>query len=230
MLLLKKIRQVAKKLRLEPIRVFCLHHVCNKYNEDYMWLCDWISMQEFKIRIAHLKANGYKFISLTEAYQHLKNEKIRKKKYAVVTFDDGNRSLLEILPWLESQCIPATLFINCKYLDGVGYRDSPKEEYLTYDELFSLTSNLIEIGHHGWEHISVFKMSNEEFEKSIEQNMNILTKHPRYIPFWAYTYGHYTEMSNLSLIKMNIIPVVMDEKSNYSIDCYISRESILKNS
>ena len=143
------------KLRLRPIRVFCLHHVCEQFDADAMYACDWVAMDEFKQKIIALRNKGYQFISLTDAYEHLKKDWFRRKKYAVLTFDDGYKSLKEVLPWLEEQKIPATLFINGKYLDSKSYRETPKEQYLTYDELFALTSPLIEIGHHGWEHKSV---------------------------------------------------------------------------
>ena len=119
------------KLRLQPIRVFCLHHVCAKFDVESMNACDWMEIEEFKQHVAALQKNGVKFISLKDAYHHICEDKVRCKKYAVLTFDDGYASLKEILPWLEKQMIPATLFINGKYLDGKSYRKNPKERYLT---------------------------------------------------------------------------------------------------
>ena len=127
------------KICLQPIRVFCLHHVCKQFDADTMYPCDWMALDEFKQKIIDLQKQGYQFISQTEAYEHLKKDRFRRKKYAVLTFDDGYKSLLEVLPWLEEQQIPATLFINGKYLDGKSYRENSKEQYLTYDELFSLS-------------------------------------------------------------------------------------------
>ena len=133
-----KIRRKLKKLFLQPIRVFCLHHVCEIYDSESMYPCDWMELVKFKQKINALRVQGCHFISLKEAYTHLKNDLFRKKKYVVLTFDDGYKSLTEILPWLEEQNIPVTLFINGKYLDGKSYHDVEKESYLTYNELFSL--------------------------------------------------------------------------------------------
>lgn len=168
--LLYKLQRKWMKLRLQPIRVFCLHHVCEQVDTDTMYACDWMALDAFKKKINELRNQGYQFISLTDAYEHLQKDWFRRKKYAVLTFDDGYKSLTEVLPWLEEK-IPATLFINGKYLDARSYRDNPKERYLTYDELFSLTSSLIEGSHHGWEHVAATEMSEAELIDSMQKNV-----------------------------------------------------------
>lgn len=211
---------------MQPIRVFCLHHVCEKFDYEYMYPCDWMELSVFQKKINELRNQGWQFISLTAAYQRLKNDRFRIKKYAVLTFDDGYKSLYEVLPWLEEQNIPLTLFINGKYLDGVSYRENPREQYLTYDELFNLTSPLIEIGHHGWEHTKVTEMTNADFIDSLEKNIELLSKHPRYVPFWAYTYGENTCRINDFLRKNNIVPVLVSGSSNYTGADLVDREPI----
>lgn len=220
----QKLRRKWMKIRLRPIRVFCLHHVCEQFDVDAMHPCDWIALDEFKQEFNELRNQGYEFISLTEAYEHLQADYIRRRKYAVLTFDDGYKSLKEILPWLEGQKIPATLFINGKYLDGKSYRETPKEQYLTYDELFALTSPLIVIGHHGWEHKSVDEMSEAELIDSMQKNIEILSSHPRYIPFWAYTYGIHNQTSDVTLSNNGMTLVLVDGGKNYKWIGAIDRE------
>ena len=212
------------KLRLQPIRVFCLHHVCEQFDSDAMYTCDWMALDEFKQKINILRDDGYQFISITDAYEHLKKDRFRRKKYAVLTFDDGYKSLKEVLPWLEAQKIPVTLFINGKYLDGSSYRETPKEQYLTYDELFALTSPLIEIGHHGWEHKSVQEMSGAELIDSMQKNIEILSSHPRYIPFWTYTYGIHDKNSDVTLSNNGMTLVLVNGGKNYKLMGAIDRE------
>ena len=212
---IEKIKRKWLKLRLQPIHAFCLHHVCKHFDADTMYACDWMALDEFKRKINALQDQGYEFISLTEAYEHLQNDYIRRKKYAVLTFDDGYKSLLEVLPCLEEQQIPATLFINGKYLDGKSYRETPKEQYLTYDELFALTSPLIEIGHHGWEHTAATEMTEEELLESLQKNIEILSAHLRYVPFWAYTWGRHTKSTDNCLLNSGIIPVLIEGNKNY---------------
>lgn len=222
--LFKKIDRCWMKLRLQSIRIFCLHHVCKQFDAESMYLCDWIALEDFKRKIKELCNQGYKFISLTDAYNHLTKDLFRRKKYAVLTFDDGYKSLLEVLPWLEEQNIPATLFINGKYLDGISYRETLNEQYLTYEELFALNSPLIEIGHHGWEHTDATKMTEKKMTESMQKNIEILSSHPRYIPFWAYTWGRHTDISDICLKQSNIIPIIITGNKNHQFNNYIDRE------
>lgn len=224
MTIISKIHRKVIKWRLQPIRIFCLHHVCEQFDEDAMYPCDWMELSCFKEKINALRSHGYKFISLKETYNHLNSDWFRRKKYAVLTFDDGYKSLLDILPWLEKQNIPATLFVNGKYLDGKSYRESPKEQYLTYEELSALNSPLIEIGHHGWEHTDATKMTKEELRESVHKNIEILSSHPRYISFWAYTWGRYTVETNQILRTNEIIPVYVNGMKNYTNKGFINRE------
>lgn len=212
------------KLRLQPIRVFCLHHVCNQFDADAMNACDWMQIDEFKSKVQAMRQDGVEFISLFRAYRHITNDRIRCKKYAVLTFDDGYASVKEILPWLEEQQIPVTLFINGKYLDGQSYRKNPKERYLTKEELFALTTPLVEIGSHGWEHINANAMAVEEFIGSVQKNVELLSAHPRYIPFHAYTYGGHNHKVDIKLHEEYVIPVLVDGMKNYNKTNCIHRE------
>lgn len=222
--LIHRIRRKLMKTRLCPIRVYCMHHVSAKFDAESMNEGDWMQINKFKNRILAMRHNGVEFISLTEAYHHICKDLFRRKKYAVMTFDDGYASLKEILPWLEEQNIPAVLFINGKYLDGKSYRKNPKEKYLTKEELFAMTSPLIEIGSHGWEHIRATEQTDEEFMKSIEMNVQLLSQHLRYIPFHAYTYGDFNVSSNFILQEYSLTPVLIDSLNNYKALHVIHRE------
>jgi peptidoglycan/xylan/chitin deacetylase (PgdA/CDA1 family) len=225
--IINKIKQRLIHWRIRPIRIFCLHHVCEKFDIDSMYLCDWLSVNDFKKKIENLRNDGYQFISLTEAHNHLKNNFFRNKKYAVITFDDGYKSLLEIIPWLISERIPTTLFINGKYLDGVSFRNNANEKYLDYPTLFNLTDPLIEVGHHGWEHNAIDSTSTEGLEESIKLNVNILSSHPRYIPYWAYTYGRKSNASDQILKDYQLIPVMVSGCKNINDRLIIDREAVI---
>lgn len=212
------------KLRLQPIRVYCLHHVCAAFDAESMNECDWTQIDEFKSKVLSMLQDGVEFISLRGAYAKLTNDKFRYHKYAVLTFDDGYASLKEILPWLEEQHIPATLFINGKYLDGKSYRKNPEERYLSKDELLASASPLIEIGNHGWEHNHVPELTQDEFIASVERNVGLLKTIPNYISFWAYTYGEHTQASDEYLRAQGIVPIYIDGLPNYNNLDVIHRE------
>lgn len=221
-----KIKRKWMKLRLQPIRVFCLHHVCVEFDPESMNACDWMNVDEFKTKVQAMQQAGVEFISLPDAYRHICKDWVRGKKYAVLTFDDGYTSLKEILPWLNEQHIPVTLFLNGKYLDGKSYRKNPKEKYLTKEEINQLPKQypLLTIASHGWVHNRVSEMTEIEFEKSVELNINILKEQPNNVPFWAYTYGNHTELSDKYLREQQMVPVYIDGMPNYNNPAVIHRE------
>ena len=224
MKLWNKIKRKLQRLRLQPIHVICLHHVCAEFDPESMNACDWMQIDEFKSKVQAMQQDGVEFISLSDAYRHICDDWIRCEKYAVLTFDDGYASLKEILPWLEMQYIPATLFINGKYLDGKSYRKNPKESYFTKDELFGMIAPSIEIGNHGWEHNRVTNMKENEFAESVARNMSTLQNHPNYVPFWAYTYGEHTNKTDDYLHRQGIVPIYIDGMKNYNDSNVIHRE------
>ena len=241
--IIHKIRRKWMKLRLQPIRVFCLHHVSDGYNPLTMWECDWTPTEQFKQNILQLKKQ-YSFISLNEAHEKLRHDWFRRKKYAVLTADDGYKSILNILPWLEQQQIPISLFINTKYLDKKSWSAINEEQakrakqnvdmltevcpdlYISKEELFALTSPLISIGIHGHEHVDATKQTIEGFRDNVEQCRKILKQHARYVPFFAYTWGHHTIETD-EVLKLNgLIPVMTNEMKNYNNNTYIDRECL----
>lgn len=232
------------KLRLQPIRVFCFHQVSDEYNPLTMWECDWTQTELFKRNIQNLKERGYTFISLTDAQKKLKYDWFRHKKYAVLTADDGYKSLLNILPWLEEQRIPVTLFVNTKYLDGKSWSAINEEQamrakpdvdmledvcpdlYMSKEELFSLTSSMITVGMHGHKHLDGTIQTVNEFRTNVEQCRDILAEHPRYVPFFAYTWGKHNNETDGVLKEMGLVPVLVNGTKNYSYKGYIDRLAI----
>lgn len=223
--LIHRFRRKIRHICLKPIHVYSLHHVSNSFEAETMNSCDWLQANFVKEAILAMMREKIEFISLREAYRHISHDLFRIHKYAVLTFDDGYSSIKEILPWLENHAIPVTLFINGKYLDGQSYRDNPKEKYLTYEDLFQLSSELIEIGSHGWEHVDLTSQTEDDFAQSIEKNILLLSQHQRYIPFHAYTWGHRNDSLDRFLHKLQIVPVLMDGMKNYNDVFFIHRES-----
>ena len=122
----QKLHRYWIRLRLKPIRVFCFHQVSDEFDPDSMKQCDWMQVDAFKQRLLTLKKKNT-FVSLEEAYRHVANDRCRLKHYAVLTADDGWASLKSILPWLDEQKIPVTLFLNPLYMDGKHFREQETE-------------------------------------------------------------------------------------------------------
>lgn len=239
--MIQKIRQRLTKLYLHPVRVYCLHHVCAQANPIVTCPGDWISEDEFIISVQKLKDNGFRFLSLTEAYTHIKQDRIRIKNYAVLTFDDGYRSSLQIYHWLEDHHIPYTLFLNAKYMDGtsasphiikharsinpnVSLETIIADLYLSKEDLMTLSPQFSQFGSHSYEHLDATEMQANEFAGQIHDNLSVLRQFPQFIPFHAYTWGRHTSATNRMLNEFELIPVYMDGNTNYGPSHVIHRE------
>ena len=190
-----------------------------------MMACDWIQSEVFKQIITDLKED-YIFISLEEAHKHIDNDLFRFKNFAVLTADDGWASVLSILSWLDQQSIPLTLFLTPQYFDRVHFRTTKDEKYVTEDDLIMVVSKfpLVSFGMHGWTHDDVTKQTEPEFIENVNNCRQSLSKYQCFIPYFAYTWGHYNRMNTLVLNSNRIIPVLMDGCKNYNDASCIHRE------
>lgn len=224
--LLNKIKRKWIKWRLQPIRVFCFHQVSDTFDSSTMYPGDWLQTDEFKKRVISLQDQGYTFISLTDAHEHIKHDFIRMHKYAVLTADDGWTSLKNILPWLSEQRIPITLFLNPAYLDGKHFRECDTEKYLTEEEVENLHVQFpyLEIGSHGWEHVDATKQTEKDFEENISKSVKVLSVFPNYVPYFAFTWGYCNSKTFKLVLASNLIPVLMNGEKNYNNALSIYRE------
>lgn len=225
-------RDLAAKLKrrwtrfwIKPVRVFCFHQVSDVFDPDTMKECDWIQTEAFKRNIVEFKQQ-YTFVSLEEAYNHMANDRCRMKRYAVLTADDGWASLKSILPWLDEQNIPVTLFLNPLYMDGKHFREQDTERYLSEDDIRSIceTYTNVSIGMHGWEHVDVTKQSEDEFQRNVKQSVDALKDYDEYVPFFAFPWGRHNRMNIQVLKEFELIPMLMDGLMNYDDISAIHRE------
>ena len=215
-------------LRWQPIRVFCFHQTSETFDASTMWECDWTQIDIFKRNILHLKKQ-YTFISLAEAYEKLRKDRFRCKKYAVLTADDGWASMKNIIPWLAEQGIPVTLFINSAYIDGLHYQDKKTEKLLTIEDINQIVSNYpecVSIASHGETHIDVRKLSIPEFRVNVRNAEMALADIANKISFYAFTYGRCTKNHIIELLENHLVPVLADGMTNYRFDGVVHRECI----
>lgn len=236
----QKIYRKVKSFWHHPIRVFCLHQVNDVYDPKTCFECDWLSLQDF-IRSIELMKTNYTFISLEEAYNRLNQCQIRFRNYAVLTFDDGYRSSLPALLWLENRGIPYTLFLNSKYLDGCSVSPHLFERALSIDPLATenqIASNLYmteesirtlslrwaSMASHGYEHFDATTCSRDEFTEQLQRCMDDLSIFPNVIPFHAYTWGKHSKETDNVVTSLGLVPVLVDGQKNVDADGFIHRE------
>lgn len=243
MKLLSKIVQRLTPLWCKPIEVFCFHKVSDTYQPQYGGIDDWTQTEQFKRNIMALRKK-YTFISIEDAYRHLLHDTFRIRNYAVLTSDDGYQCLLDILPWLEEQHVPITLFISTNYLDGKSYDPwfdahwgdisaEQKEDYLKsmyiqqkHLQQPELRSENVSLGLHGYGHDEVSRMNKDEFASYVDKCDEQLKTHLRYTPYYAYTWGHHSAITDRVLREKKIVPVYMDGYCNIHFDGAIHRKCI----
>lgn len=225
--IIRKIKKKYAKRFRKPIEVFLFHAVTDEYDEKRNMLMDWSQTDDFKKHIRALKRR-YVFISLEEAYRKLNSRSPRWRRYAALTCDDGFSSVLDVLPFLKKEGIPVSLFINPKYLDGVSCREgyAENQRYITHDQLWALTSPLVTVGMHGYEHDDSTKKTAEEFGRSVEKCIEMLQSHPRFIPYYAYTGGRHSDLTQQILHQKGVVPLMVRGKSNKKYDGAIERRPI----
>lgn len=215
--IINKINRKLQKLRLRPISVYCLHHISDRFDESTMYKIDWMQTGAFIQEICQLRDAGYTFITLEKAHDYIQHDLFRRRKYAVLTADDGWASIKNILPWLDEQHIPITLFINPSYMDGEHFRDRETEKYLTWKDLYDIANqySLVTIGSHGWDHLDTTQQSIEAFERGVLKSINELKKLPNYIFYYAFPYGRFTEEQLRSVSNYGHVPVLISGDTNY---------------
>ena len=236
------VKRKISKLGVSPIHVFVFHHVSDVRDPRLCAEQDWTQTGIFYNNLSVLQKK-YIFISLQTAYQIIKEGRTFRKNYAVLTTDDGLRTVPFVLPWLEEHRIPLTCFVNAKYLDGHSYKECDririekedpdadlnsiiKEQYMDYNLLFSLDSPMLSVASHGYEHLYSTSLSEIEFICDVKNCNSILSKHPRYIPFFAYPWGKHNPKTDTILNSLGLIPVLADGLVNYSDASFIHRECI----
>lgn len=238
--LLHRIKRKLLKWRLSPIRVFVVHSVTDTYSTIVGPKEDWMSVTDFRHSVEELQEK-YTFISLDEAMQHLINDVVRTKNYAVLTADDGYCSVFEQLPWLIENKIPIALLINPKYIDGKSYsnhlwkfvhdanpdltvEEFVKDRYISAEDIQAIKSPLVNIGSHGYEHTDNGQMNEGEFREYMEKTKLEIEKFHAFVPFHAYPWGKYSEVSDKILKEMGIIPMRANGMYNINDDSQIHRE------
>lgn len=228
------------KLRLQPIRVFCIHHVSDKFDPLIMWDCDWVNTEALKQWVKGMQHDGYQFISLLEANQCLKHDYFRSHRYAVLTADDGFKTLLNILPWLMEQHIPITLFVNPKYileqaigpnvqekLDTMHHKATSDELYLKMKDILALNNPMITYANHGYEHLDELQISKSVFDQNVSLGIDAMKESfPNRVPFFAHTFGHTVRGYDQLLYSKGETPVYVSGSANYQNAHYIDREVI----
>ena len=167
------------------IRGFIYH----KFGQESQYPSTSISTELFEEHLMYLKQNNYTVLTLGKALQRLHSPKPLPEKTAVLTMDDGYKSIKNhALPLLEKYGYQATIFVATSHVGG--------NNYLSWEELQALREKGFEIGNHSHSHshfvnydpdrrIKMFKQDLEKSEQLFRENLN------KTVELYAYPFGEY---------------------------------------
>lgn len=146
-------------------RALMYHSVGGETIFDELGIFD-ITQQNFE---AHIKAinnkNEFTFGDLASIDVALKGFET-----LYLTFDDGYLdNFLNALPILERHCIPATIFVTCRFIECGDPR------FLSMDDLRTFSKHpLITIGSHGFDHLRLAQCDEKSLSREVVDSKSFL--------------------------------------------------------
>jgi peptidoglycan/xylan/chitin deacetylase (PgdA/CDA1 family) len=193
-----------------------------------------VSVDGFQEQLAYLRDNNYQVLELAQLYQYLSEKKELPEKAAVITIDDGYKSVYQhAWPLLQSFGYPFTIFIYVKATDNKHW------DYMTWDQVRELQAQGVDFQNHGYGHhrfgTRPKEMNEQEYNEWIAADFAKSTKimeqelgvKPRFL---ALPYGEYNR-TVINLAKKAGFEAVFSQDPGSvgkDIDLYsIPREPIL---
>lgn len=170
-----------------------------------------ISVAKLEEHLIYLAQNKYTSLFVSE----LQNESVSISKNVVITFDDVTENqLLYALPLLKKHQMKATFFIPFSYLGKTDlWNDSSVatcEKIMTVEQLKSLDTNFIELGHHSFFHKKYAFLTENEIQDDFDKSFQIIKDNNLTVfSALAYPYGNYPKKENEKLCFFKLL-----EKNN----------------
>lgn len=154
----------------------------------------YVPEQVFADQIATLSAYGWDLIDIGELRAALVGSSHLPERAALVTFDDGYRSVHEYaLPVLQRHACPALLFVPTDFVGRTNEFDSdvePPEPMCSWDELGELSRSGVAVQSHGKTHRAFSDISSAERRREVADSKAALeTRLGGPVDVFAYPYG-----------------------------------------
>ncbi len=149
-----------------------------------------LSRREFEAQVRFL-AETKRAIGLDELRRFVAGETALPAGAALVTIDDGFASTFtEALPVLRDHRVPAVAFATASLVENAEAARAHPERAMTWDELGRLAEGGIATGAHGYEHVSLGRMSRDAaFEQGARARELLERRLGRPVDSFAYPYG-----------------------------------------
>jgi peptidoglycan/xylan/chitin deacetylase (PgdA/CDA1 family) len=195
-----------------------------------------VSVEGFREQLTYLRDNNYQVLELAELYRYLQEKKELPEKAAVITIDDGYKSVYQhAWPLLQSFGYPFTIFVYVKATDNKHW------DYMTWDQVRELQAKGVDFQSHGYGHhrfgTRPAEMDEQEYRDWIATDFAKSTKimerelgvKPRFL---ALPYGEYNQTVIDAAKKAGFEAVFPQDPGSVSNDSdlfSIPREPILGN-
>jgi peptidoglycan/xylan/chitin deacetylase (PgdA/CDA1 family) len=144
--------------------------------------------------LSYLRENGWPVIDVTAFLGGLKVPDSLPTRAALLTFDDGYRSIREVaLPWLRRFGHPAVLFVSTDYIGRYNTFDDgtePEEAICDWDDLRELQRSGVSIQSHGASHRPLSQLdSDEQRQELVRSKAELEASLGSPVDLFAYPYG-----------------------------------------
>ncbi|HLP64898.1 polysaccharide deacetylase family protein [Flavobacterium sp.] len=166
--------------------VLMYHNVTPNINESVELT---ISTSKFEEQLQYLAEKNYTAIFASE----LMNSNEIPPKSVVLTFDDVTENqLLYALPLLKKYKCKATFFIPFAYIGKTDAWNDGCEKIMSIEQLQSLDSEVVELGHHSYLHRKYASLTADEIQDDFDQSFEIIHQNNlTVVPALAYPYGNF---------------------------------------
>lgn len=141
----------------------------------------YVASEAFAAQLRWLKENGYAYLSLEAFLDGLERPEALPEKSALVTFDDGYRSIFRHgLPELQAAGCPAVIFVPTDHAGKTNAWDrgqEPEEAICTWDEFRELEKAGVAIQPHGTSHLALSGLDDSRIEREIAESKRQIEAH-----------------------------------------------------
>jgi peptidoglycan/xylan/chitin deacetylase (PgdA/CDA1 family) len=156
----------------------------------------WFRVPEslFSDQLAYLETNGWEVLTLPAFLAALDDPGTASRHAALITFDDGYRSLREVaLPHLERFGFPAVVFVPTDFIGGVNSFDAdvePEEPICDWNDLRALEDAGVSVQSHGASHRALSTLASARLDDELRRSKHALEEGlTKRIEVFAYPYG-----------------------------------------
>ncbi|HEY8965019.1 MAG TPA: polysaccharide deacetylase family protein [Candidatus Methylacidiphilales bacterium] len=141
----------------------------------------YVPTEAFAAQLRLLRDRGYSFLTLDAFLDGVDRPEALPEKAALVTFDDGYRSLLRhALPAMRELGVPGVVFVPTDWVgrdNGFDCGVEPREEIATWEELAEMERGGLAVQPHGKSHRGLSTLTPAEVEEEIAGSKRAIEEH-----------------------------------------------------